>query len=79
MLFRSVDLLKNGEVSLVINTVEERRGAIVDSRSIRTTALAQRVTFYTTLAGARAAVEGMNHLSDLDVYSLQELHAALAV
>ncbi|MEK9776037.1 MAG: carbamoyl-phosphate synthase large subunit, partial [Quisquiliibacterium sp.] len=74
-----VDLLKNGEVSLVINTVEERRGAIVDSRSIRTTALAQRVTFYTTLAGARAAVEGMNHLSDLDVYSLQELHAALAV
>jgi carbamoyl-phosphate synthase large subunit len=73
-----VDLLKNGEVSLVINTVEERRGAIVDSRSIRTTALAQRVTFFTTLAGARAAVEGMKHLQDLDVYSLQELHAALA-
>jgi len=73
-----VDLLKNGEVSLVINTVEERRGAIVDSRSIRTTALAQRVTFFTTLAGARAAVEGMKHLRDLDVYSLQELHAALA-
>ena len=73
-----VDLLKNGEVSLVINTVEERRGAIIDSRSIRTTALAQRVTFFTTLAGARAAVEGMKHLQDLDVYSLQELHAALA-
>jgi carbamoyl-phosphate synthase large subunit len=72
-----VDLLKNGEVSLVINTVEERRGAIADSRSIRTTALAQRVTYYTTLAGARAAVEGLKHLSGLDVYSLQELHAAL--
>ena len=73
-----VDLLKNGEIALVINTVEDRRGAIVDSRSIRTTALSQRVTFYTTLAGARAAIEGMRHLRELDVYSLQELHGALA-
>jgi len=72
-----VDLLKNGEVALVINTVDERRNAIVDSRSIRTTALANRVTFYTTLAGARAAVEGMKHLRNLDVYSLQELHGTL--
>jgi len=70
-----VDLLKNGEVSLVINTVEERRGAITDSRAIRTTALAQRVTYYTTIAGALAAVEGMRSLVRLDVYSLQELHA----
>jgi carbamoyl-phosphate synthase large subunit len=73
-----VDLLKNGEVSLVINTVEERRGAIADSRAIRTTALAQRVTCYTTIAGALAAVEGMKHLQQLDVYSLQELHRELA-
>ncbi len=73
-----VDLLKNGEIALVINTVEDRRGAIVDSRSIRTTALSQRVTFYTTLAGARAAIEGMRHLRELDVFSLQELHGALA-
>ncbi|MCM5569785.1 carbamoyl-phosphate synthase large subunit [Burkholderiaceae bacterium FT117] len=72
-----VDILKNGEISLVINTVDEKRGAIHDSRSIRTTALAQRVTYYTTIAGARAAVEGMRHLERLDVYSLQELHAAL--
>ena len=72
-----VDMLKNGEISLVINTVEEKRGAIADSRSIRTTALAQRVTYYTTLAGARAAVEGMRHLSALDVYSLQQLHLSL--
>jgi carbamoyl-phosphate synthase large subunit len=72
-----VDLLKNGEVSLVINTVEEKRNAIADSRVIRTTALAQRVTCYTTMAGALAAVEGMKHLSQLNVYSLQELHAAL--
>ncbi len=73
-----VDLLKNGEISLVINSVEDRRGAVTDSRVIRTTALAQRVTFYTTLAGARAAVEGIRGLRDLDVYSLQELHGALA-
>jgi len=73
-----VDFLKNGEIGLVINTVEDRRGAIVDSRSIRTTALSQRVTFYTTLAGARAAIEGMRHLAEQDVYSLQELHGALS-
>jgi carbamoyl-phosphate synthase large subunit len=71
-------MLKNGDISLVINTVEEKRGAIADSRSIRTTALAQRVTYYTTLAGARAAVEGMRHLNALDVYSLQQLHLSLA-
>jgi carbamoyl-phosphate synthase large subunit len=72
-----VDLLKNGEISLVINSVEERRGAIQDSRAIRTTALAQRVTFYTTIAGARAAVEGMRTLQEQQVYSLQALHAGL--
>jgi carbamoyl-phosphate synthase large subunit len=72
-----VDMLKNGEIALVINTVEERRGAITDSRSIRTTALAQRVTYYTTMAGARAAVEGLRSLRGFEVYSLQELHGAL--
>jgi carbamoyl-phosphate synthase large subunit len=75
-----VDMLKNGEISLVINTVEERRNAIVDSRTIRTQALASRVTFFTTIAGARAAVEGMQYLREghgLQVYSLQELHASL--
>lgn len=72
-----VDLLKNGEISLVINSVEERRGAIQDSRAIRTTALQQRVTFYTTIAGARAAVEGMRTLQEQQVYSLQSLHLAL--
>ena len=72
-----VDLLINGEIALVINSVEQKRGAIVDSRAIRVTALAQRVCYYTTLAGARAAVDGMKHLQQLDVYSLQELHARL--
>ncbi|RIK97003.1 MAG: carbamoyl phosphate synthase large subunit [Burkholderiales bacterium] len=73
-----VDLLKNGQVSLVFNTVEEKRGAISDSRAIRTTALAQRVTYFTTIAGAIAAVQGMRTMSDLDVHSLQELHERLA-
>ena len=57
-----VDMVKNGEISLVINTVEERRNAIADSRTIRTQSLAARVTFFTTIAGARAAVEGMQYL-----------------
>lgn len=72
-----VDMLKNGEISLVINTVEERRNAINDSRIIRTHALASRVTFYTTVAGARAAVEGMHYLRQakgLRVYPLQTMH-----
>jgi carbamoyl-phosphate synthase large subunit len=73
-----VDLLKNGEIHLVITTVAENRHQIADSRSIRTTALAQRVTYYTTIAGGRAAVEGMKHLDSLDVYDLQGLHRALA-
>lgn len=75
-----VDMLKNGEISLVINTVDERRNAINDSRAIRTSALAGLVTYYTTIAGARAAVEGMQYLREgggLQVYSLQELHASL--
>ncbi len=72
-----VDMLKNGEISLLINSVEERRSAIQDSRAIRTTALAQRVTFYTTIASALAAVEGMRTLETPEVYSLQGLHADL--
>jgi len=73
-----VDLIKNGEIAMVINTVEERRNAIADSRYIRTAALLNRVTTFTTIAGAEAAVEGMKHLENLGVYSVQELHAQLA-
>ncbi|MBM3391525.1 MAG: carbamoyl-phosphate synthase large subunit [Betaproteobacteria bacterium] len=72
-----VDMIKNNEVALIINTVEEKRQAIADSRSIRTSALAQRVTVYTTIEGARAACAGMRHLAELEPYSLQMLHAEL--
>jgi carbamoyl-phosphate synthase large subunit len=57
--------------------VEERRNAIADSRQIRTSALLARVTTYTTIAGAEAAVEGMKYLDKLDVISVQEMHALL--
>jgi len=73
-----VDMIKNGEVSLIVNTVEDSRSAVVDSRSIRTTALAQRVTYFTTIAGARAACTGMRAMSNLEVYRLQDLHARLS-
>ena len=72
-----VDMIKNDEIALVINTVEERRNAIADSRQIRTSALLARVTTFTTIAGAEAAVEGMKYLDNLTVHSLQELHAQL--
>jgi carbamoyl-phosphate synthase large subunit len=73
-----VDMIKNDEICMVINTVEERRNAIADSRAIRTTALAARVTTFTTIAGAEAVVEGMKYLDRLDVDSLQSLHSQLA-
>jgi len=74
-----VDMIKNNEVALVINTVEERRNAIADSRVIRTSALLARVTTFTTIAGAEAAVEGMKYIDNLDVISVQEMHAMLTV
>jgi carbamoyl-phosphate synthase large subunit len=73
-----VDMIKNNEIVLVINTVEERRNAIADSRHIRTSALLNRVTTFTTIAGAEAAVEGMKYMDQLDVISIQEMHAQLA-
>jgi carbamoyl-phosphate synthase large subunit len=74
-----VDMIKNKEIALVINTVEERRNAISDSRAIRTSALLARVTTFTTIAGAEAAVEGMKYIDNLDVISIQEMHAMLSV
>jgi carbamoyl-phosphate synthase large subunit len=73
-----VDMIKNNEIAMVINTVEERRNAIADSRQIRTSSLMSRVTTITTMAGAEAAVQGMKHMDSLDVYSVQEMHAQLS-
>jgi carbamoyl-phosphate synthase large subunit len=71
------DMVKAGEIQLVFITVDETRTAIADSRYIRTAALANRVTYYTTMAGCEAATEALKHQQGLSVYSLQELHAEL--
>ncbi len=72
-----VDMIKNNEIVMVIHTVEERRNAIADSRQIRTSALLARVTTFTTIAGAEAAVQGMPHVDHLGVISVQDMHAQL--
>jgi carbamoyl-phosphate synthase large subunit len=72
-----VDMIKNNEIVLIINTVDEKRTAINDSRSIRTSGLAARVTIYTTIWGAEAATAGIRNRGALVVYPIQELHAQL--
>ncbi|TQI73235.1 carbamoyl-phosphate synthase large subunit [Bosea sp. AK1] len=67
-----VDALKNGEIQLVFNTTEGPQ-ALADSRPLRRTALLHKVPYYTTLAGAIAAAEGIKAYcsGDLEVRSLQ--------
>jgi carbamoyl-phosphate synthase large subunit len=72
-----VDMMKNDEIALVFNTVEEKRSAIQDSYVIRREALLDQIPTYTTLAGARAAALGMQTMRELVPYSMQALHASL--
>ncbi|MDE2258912.1 MAG: carbamoyl-phosphate synthase large subunit [Betaproteobacteria bacterium] len=72
-----VDMVKNREISLIINTVEEQSRAVQDSWSIRNAALQGRVTYYTTVAGARAACLGMQLTQRLDIYDLQTLQGQI--
>jgi carbamoyl-phosphate synthase large subunit len=67
-----VDAIKNGEIQLVFNTTDGPQ-ALQDSRSLRRTALLHKVPYYTTLAGAIAAAEGIKAYcsGDLEVRSLQ--------
>ncbi len=74
-----VDMIKNGEIKLIVNTVDSKPSVMRDSYCIRHAALQGRVTYYTTLAGARAACAGMQHLAELQIYDLQTLHQKLAV
>ncbi len=73
-----VDMLKNGEIALVINTVGDRRSQ-ADSFSIRQTVLNLGIPYFTTVAAARAAVCGIEawRTHDLTVRSLQEYHEAI--
>jgi carbamoyl-phosphate synthase large subunit len=72
-----VDMIKNNEIALIINTADEKRQAINDSRSIRTSGLSARVTMYTTIWGAEAAAVGIKNRGVLEVYPIQALHAQL--
>jgi len=69
-----VDMIKNNEINIIVNTVEEKRQAINDSRLIRTSGIAARAVLYTTLWGAEAAAEGISKRGELVLYPLQELY-----
>ncbi len=71
-----VDLIKNGEIAYIVNTTEGRQ-AIADSFSIRREALQQRVTYSTTIAGAKALLHSLDYRDSGPVWSLQELHKEL--
>ena len=68
-----VDLIKNGEIVFIVNTTEGKQ-AIADSFSIRREALQQRITYSTTISGARALLHSLDFRGSGDVHSLQELH-----
>ena len=71
-----VDMIKNDEVSLIVNSTEGKQ-AVRESRSIRREAVARRVTYYTTVAAARATCDALDHLGDIEVNRLQDLHKEL--
>ena len=68
-----VDMIKNGEISLIVNTTEGKQ-AIQESLSIRAAAVRKKVTYYTTLGAAVATCEALQHLDDSDINCLQDLH-----
>ena len=68
-----VDLIKNGEIALIINTTEGKRSK-ADSYSIRATAISKKVPYTTTVAGASAALMALTETSSTAIRALQELH-----
>ena len=72
-----VEAIKNGEIALVINTVDHLSESVAESYALRATALKHRVPFYTTIAGAEAISIGISKMEDCDVYSVQGLHLSL--
>ena len=71
-----VDMLKNDQIDLIVNTTEDKQ-AIADSYSIRRTALQHKVFYTTTMAGAKATIQALQQNASSDVYSLQSLHEEL--
>ena len=72
-----VDMIKNDEISLIVNTTEGKQ-AIFESRSIRREAVHKRVTYYTTVAAGLATCDAIAHMNDVDVNRLQDLHQAIS-
>ena len=72
-----VDMIKNDEIDLIVNTTEGKQ-AILESNSIRREAVHRRVTYYTTLAAALATCEALDHVDEVDVNRLQDLHREVA-
>jgi carbamoyl-phosphate synthase large subunit len=72
-----VDMIKNGEINFIVNVTEDKK-AVADSYEIRRSALQHKVTYYTTLAGAKAACIGMGFTHELEVHALQGLHTELS-
>ncbi|MGZ4997800.1 MAG: carbamoyl-phosphate synthase large subunit [Methylobacter sp.] len=72
----TVDMIKNDQIQLIINTTEGKK-AISDSFTMRREALQHRVTYYTTMAGAKAACYALGELDAGDVNCLQDLHKSL--
>ena len=72
-----VDMIKNGEISLIVNTTDNRQ-AIRESHSIRREAVHRKVTYYTTISAAKATCVALDHLDATDVNRLQDLHAEIA-
>jgi len=68
-----VDMIKNDEIQLIVNTTEGKR-AVLESNSIRREAVHRHVTYYTTLAAAVATCEAMDHVDEVAVNRLQDLH-----
>jgi carbamoyl-phosphate synthase large subunit len=68
-----VDMMKNGQIDLIVNTTEGKQ-AIADSYTIRRTALQNKIAYSTTLAGARATCMALEYLTTASVISLQDLH-----
>jgi carbamoyl-phosphate synthase large subunit len=68
-----VDMIKNDEIDLIVNTTEGKL-AIRESNSIRREAVHRRVTYYTTLAAGLATIEALDHLDEIEVNRLQDLH-----
>ncbi|MEM7279472.1 MAG: carbamoyl-phosphate synthase large subunit, partial [Pseudomonadota bacterium] len=68
-----VDLIKNEDLSLIVNTTEGKQ-AIRDSHPIRAATISRNITYYTTLAAAQATCLAIEHLDDDAVNKLQDLH-----